>query len=175
MAGTEALNGPDRVLQYFLRQGARDDSGWTALHWASQAGHPDLVERLVEECHCPVDAPNRAGCTPLIVACWHGHDLAVRALIARGADVNVTDCQGSTPLWVSCYKGQVPVVQTLLAAGAVHGDINRYRILTCDSGYHKVVGKLLNEVEEEAIQLMNRMCIYQSAAVQVNPSFHQIV
>ena len=119
-----------RKLRSFLQQDARDDSGWTSLHWASQANCWKLVDELTEEYLCDVDAVNQAGCTPLLVACWHGHDLTARALIANGADVNVTDSQGCTPLCVACYRGHEPLVETLLRANAVHENVIRSKTLT---------------------------------------------
>lgn len=39
------------------------------------------------------------GCTPLHIACWHGHLKIVNFLLDSGADVNTPDTDGDGPLW----------------------------------------------------------------------------
>lgn len=90
----------------------RSAGGWTPLHDACDRGHVERVEQLLAS---GADASARspaarasttvnrlvhgAGSTPLHVAAWIGSRTSpfmVRALLARGADVNVRDDAGAT-------------------------------------------------------------------------------
>jgi ankyrin repeat protein len=47
-------------------------NGWTALHWAGQKGHLDIVQWLVQSCKLDVDTKGLDGQTPLHCACQTG-------------------------------------------------------------------------------------------------------
>ncbi|GAB2652526.1 ankyrin repeat domain-containing protein [Prescottella soli] len=66
----------------------------------------------------PVNLTNAAGDTLVMLAAYHGHPDAVRALIERGADVNRANDRGQTPLAGAVFKGEDAVVAALVAAGA---------------------------------------------------------
>ncbi len=61
---------------------------------------------------------------PLLEAAMRGDAQGVTALIARGADVNVTDERGSTALHVASLFGHAEVAKTLLDSGADPGIVN---------------------------------------------------
>jgi ankyrin repeat protein len=54
----------------------------------------------------------------LVEAAMRDDSAAARALIAAGADVNVTDGDGSTPLHWAAHHGDLELTKTLLAKGA---------------------------------------------------------
>jgi fucose 4-O-acetylase-like acetyltransferase len=56
--------------------------------------------------------------TPLILACWGGHDKVVDALLASGADANQKSPDGHPPLHSASFFGRPQVVESLLDAGA---------------------------------------------------------
>ncbi|WFR72789.1 ankyrin repeat domain-containing protein [Prescottella defluvii] len=66
----------------------------------------------------PVNLTNAAGDTLVMLAAYHGHPDAVRALIERGADVNRPNDRGQTPLAGAVFKGEDAVVAALVEAGA---------------------------------------------------------
>ena len=54
----------------------------------------------------------------LITAAMEGRSDTVRALLAKGADVNAKDKYGWTPLMLAALAGRADTVRTLLANGA---------------------------------------------------------
>jgi ankyrin repeat protein len=99
-----ALNGNAAVVTALLRHGAcatlRDDQGWTALHVAAWTGKKDSVGALLSE--MDVHARGKDGVTALHCAAGQGQRAIAELLIARGANVDITDSYGWTPLhWAS--------------------------------------------------------------------------
>ncbi|WP_305093390.1 ankyrin repeat domain-containing protein [Prescottella sp. R16] len=66
----------------------------------------------------PVNLTNSSGDTLVMLAAYHGHADAVRALVDRGADVNRPNDRGQTPLAGAVFKGEDAVVAALVDAGA---------------------------------------------------------
>ena len=58
--------------------------------------------------------------SPLIQACWNGHNSVVDQLLSNGARVNDTKQDGSTPLHLSVVRHQHATVKRLLAQGRTH-------------------------------------------------------
>jgi ankyrin repeat protein len=56
-----------------------------------------------------------------MLAAYYGHALLVRALAARGADVDRANDRGRTPLAGVVFRGEVAVVEGLVSAGADPG------------------------------------------------------
>ena len=75
---------------------ARDNEGYTALFYAAENGHVDVVKLLIEG--ADVNAKNQYGNTPLYVVAVGGHIAVAELLIAKGADVNWKDQYAYTPL-----------------------------------------------------------------------------
>lgn len=75
----------------------RDDSRQTPLMEAAEAGHEEVVRRLLEH-GAQINAANEYGETALTLAADGGHTAVVSALLEWGADVNVVDEFGDTPL-----------------------------------------------------------------------------
>ena len=86
---------------------AKDDNGWTPLHWAALSGHKEVSEYLITM-GADVNAKDGTGMTPLHYAAAFDQKEIVELLLASGADVNAKDeprtikngkrVQGSTPL-----------------------------------------------------------------------------
>ena len=76
---------------------ARNNSGWTALHWASSKGRAEALRELLM--HRPdVNAQGADGDTPLIKACSEGHLMAATALIGLGANLALLNNAGESAL-----------------------------------------------------------------------------
>jgi ankyrin repeat protein len=54
----------------------------------------------------------------LLTAAYRGDVAGIRALLARGADVNVRNREGHTPLWEAAYAGRAEAARLLLDRGA---------------------------------------------------------
>jgi ankyrin repeat protein len=53
-----------------------------------------------------------------MLAAYHGHADAVRALLERGAEADRVNDRGQTPLAGAVFKGEAEVVRALLDSGA---------------------------------------------------------
>jgi hypothetical protein len=99
-AETTALMSADPACaRLLLERGAdvhaTDYYGRTVMHHAVY--RPDTLRLLVRHGGM-LEAKDRAGRTPLLVAAWNGQGPAVRALLALGADPEAVDPRGTTAL-----------------------------------------------------------------------------
>lgn len=91
---------------------------WSCLHYAAVRGDVATIDRILAE-DGDIDVRNAAGRTPLAEAAKRGRLTAVRALLHRGAEIDVYDTQsGFTPLHLAAEGNHAAVVRRLLAAGA---------------------------------------------------------
>ncbi len=107
-------------VRELLAQGAmvdaQDEYGYTALHWAAQAGWPLTTKTLIDS-GASVDARDTQGRTPLLLATVRKHVEVARVLVTAGADPNAKDMQGNAPLEYARRKG-MPQLLALLADAA---------------------------------------------------------
>jgi ankyrin repeat protein len=136
-----ASKGDVETLEIFMKAGADRDAiatdGSTALHIAAQYGHPQIVQRLLDDMVRPnfddcdsavnLDANTRPGidkqtidrkCTPLHLAASSGYYHIVQMLIDAGADVNIVAARGWTALHLAASRGDHRMLESLLAADA---------------------------------------------------------
>ncbi|MEU5114049.1 ankyrin repeat domain-containing protein [Streptomyces longwoodensis] len=66
----------------------------------------------------PANLTNDRGDSLVMLAAYHGHAGAVRALLARGAEADRINDRGQTPLAGAVFKGEADVIEALLEAGA---------------------------------------------------------
>ena len=94
--------------------------GMTALHWAAQTGHTEILARLIEA-GAAVDSTTRIGSyTPLHLASSQSNSESVSTLLAAGAEVNATTSNSLvTPLHMAAQTaGGSQSVRLLLEHGA---------------------------------------------------------
>lgn len=65
-----------------------------------------------------VNARNRAGVTPLMLAVNSGHSGLIDLFLRSDADASMTDSQGNTALHIAAAHGFASIAQALLAGGA---------------------------------------------------------
>ena len=118
-----ALNGDMKIADVLLNAGAMPEATtrigkYTPLHLASSRGHAALVSRLLAA-GTNAKAETDTGVQPIHLAAQAGSADAIRALIERGADVNVRDeTHGRTPLIFAASEDRVDAMKLLIAKGA---------------------------------------------------------
>ncbi|HJR70767.1 MAG TPA: ankyrin repeat domain-containing protein, partial [Gammaproteobacteria bacterium] len=90
------------------------------LHWAAYRGDAEAVRWLLGADAAPAVA-NRAGATPLSLACIAGDAEVIELLLDAGVDVNERLPNGETALMMAARTGRPESVELLLARGA---DVN---------------------------------------------------
>lgn len=93
----------------------RDDSGATPLHWAAEAGCPEVI-RTLARLGAAVDLPDGEGFTPIDLAVLSREPLTIEALISSGARAARVES-----LIDACRMGLVPAMR-LLPEGARSSD-----------------------------------------------------
>ncbi len=86
----------DALLEHGADIHARNDIGYTALHFAAQEGHADVARSLLAK-GADVDALDVQGNTALSNAVYNEHLDLVRLLIAAGADPDLQNEHGVSP------------------------------------------------------------------------------
>jgi ankyrin repeat protein len=66
----------------------------------------------------PVNLTDTNGDTLVMLAAYYGHESAVSALVARGADVDRHNNRGQTPLAGAVFKNDTTIIELLLSADA---------------------------------------------------------
>jgi ankyrin repeat protein len=85
---------------------------------AAREGKPDVVRALLSGGDVDVNVTDAQGNTPLIEASRFGHDSVARALVERGAKLDVKNKDGQTALMLAVKNGHDDVVRVLKEAGA---------------------------------------------------------
>ena len=104
---------------------ALDNTGSTALTWASRRGHEEVVKMLLERENAnPNTADTQDGWTPLAWAAQYGHEGVVKILL-KGQGVNpntIGTAYGQTTLLWAARRGQEEVVRMLLKQEGLNPD-----------------------------------------------------
>ncbi|KAI2494513.1 serine/threonine kinase [Fragilaria crotonensis] len=128
----------------------KNEHGNTALVWASNNGHLEVVRALLMHNGVDVNIKDHAGASALYYASYNGHVEVVRALLNHnGVDVNIKDNDGDTPLICASLSGHLEVVRALLHHQGVDVNIqtnygDTALIWASFGGHEEVVRALLN-------------------------------
>ena len=99
----------------------KDDNNSTALHYASQEGHIQCIDLLLNT-EADIENRNNNGCTILHMAAFHGHVDILHLLVKNGADLESQDKRGCRALHIAASLGHLPFIQELISR--YHVDIN---------------------------------------------------
>ncbi|PQE05385.1 hypothetical protein CJF31_00011154 [Rutstroemia sp. NJR-2017a BVV2] len=124
-----AYFGVDYAVQFLLSSNSpdpKDSYRRTPLHLASESGHLEIVQLLLDH-SADIKAASKYGSTPLQLASRSGHLEIVQLLLDRGADIEAADENGSTPLHLASGSSHLEIVQLLLDRGAYIEAVNENR------------------------------------------------
>eukprot|EP00038_Savillea_parva_P030329 m.77084 g.77084 ORF g.77084 m.77084 type:complete len:1322 (+) comp9113_c0_seq1:214-4179(+) len=140
-----AENGHTDVVRLLLRAGTDVNQAnyreETALSRAALNGHLQTVDALMSWPKCARDQPDRAGNSPLHVACLAERTELFIFMIDAGSGKDCLNANGESVLHVACRRGLLDVVRHLINAGA-HKD------KAVGSG--RKAQRVTNELSEEA-------------------------
>ncbi len=126
----------------------RDEKGNTALMFAAEGGHKEIVQLLLDA-NAAVNVTNSYGSTPLFKAVREGHVDAARLLLQRGANINVVDTYGKTPLMEASalwYEDMVPMLLQFKPAQDVKDEAGKTAFMhACENGRLEAVELLFDE------------------------------
>ena len=93
-----------------------DNNLFTVLHHAARKNDERTIKILLSaEDQVDVNAQNKRGVTPLMIACTEGCVAVVKVLLdCPSLDVNIADSSGDTALLKACFKGNEAIVWMLL-------------------------------------------------------------
>jgi len=95
-----------------------DNDGFTALMFASQLGHMNVMSYLLDHGVDTNRSSNKFGYTALMLAAEFGQTDAVILLLERGSTINYATSVGKTALMCACVNGHVSTVDLLSERGA---------------------------------------------------------
>jgi ankyrin repeat protein len=84
---------------------------------AARSGDAAMLAAYIDA-GVPVNLTNTNGDTLVMLTSYYGHESAVAALIARGADVDRHNNRGQTPLAGAVFNNDATIIQLLLSADA---------------------------------------------------------
>ncbi|XP_036339174.1 uncharacterized protein LOC118748683 [Rhagoletis pomonella] len=106
------------ILSFMDFINAQDDGGWTALVWAAELGHTEIVSLLLNHGADPNICDNDNN-TVLHWATLHNNGLdTITMLLQAGTDCNVQNVEGDTPLHIACRHSITRLCIALIANGA---------------------------------------------------------
>ena len=111
-----AGDGSIERLSFLLDNGANiniPSQGGTPLHWAAHNGNAKVVTFLSKK-GCDLEITNKEGATAIMAAAAGGHDLAVTALVAAGANVGSVFVGNLTLLHICAENGLHQAVRAIL-------------------------------------------------------------
>ena len=93
--------------------------GFTALLWASERGHTEVVEYLITNHNANIEARIKIyGETPLMRAAFVGNLGVVKCLLQHKADVNAKSNRNETALMLASSVGHKDIVECLIEYNA---------------------------------------------------------
>jgi len=105
------------LLEKGANPNARDEEGFTPLHYASFNGCASVAKLLLDSGADP-NVGSKEGWTPLHLAASNGFTDIVKLLIECGADLDARDNEGKTALELARERGHIHIVRELLNRGA---------------------------------------------------------
>ncbi|MBK4733338.1 ankyrin repeat domain-containing protein [Noviherbaspirillum pedocola] len=120
------VNGVKCLVELGADLNPTDNEGNTALIWASRNNNASLVDALMMDSeHLDANHRNAQGDTALTIAVKSGCTEAVKALLERSVDVNITDAAGNTPLMCAALDQRATSIAEILLKGKQKPDLTK--------------------------------------------------
>ena len=120
-----AIDGDVEQIKMHIAKGSdfnkADQYGYTPLKRAIEGHHPEAAVAIIESGKADINAKDREGRTPLIVAVSMAEQGIAEALLAKGADVKAKDSYDRTALHAAILLGQKDIATVLIEKGV---DVN---------------------------------------------------
>jgi len=140
----------------------RDANNGTALFYATQNQHIDIVKILVYN-KANINYAVNTGFTPLMAACYNGFFDIAEYLASQGANLNIEDSNGATALHFAVAMGDFYMVDMLLFYGA------DARALTHDNTSTILVASLIGDTAIAGLLLNKAADINRANSLGYNP------
>lgn len=125
----------------------------TPLFRAAEKGWDQLLLVLINA-GANVNWRNKAGNSPLWIACMNRHLECITELLNAGADPNLANNKGDVPLMCACQRNMCSGVASLLAVGAridqTDPAINSPVMVCCRLGHDVILETLLSKLSQQA-------------------------
>lgn len=164
---------------------AKDDGGWTPLHFAAAFNKDPAVIQALLDAGADIEAKSDRGTTPLHAAANTSAMPAVlqvlQVLLDAGADTEAKDNSGWTPLLGAAFNEDPVVIQVLLEAGADieaknHDGSTPLHILAGRTDTPAVIQVLLDAgAGIEAKDKNGRAPLHHAAALNEDPAVIQVL
>src|SRR5690606_33144413 len=149
------INKQKQTILHLLDNGANpqinDFQGNSLLHILAKTGQQDVTEKLIG-LGLDVNALNKDGLPPLLIATRNKFLPIVKLLIQNGADVDFTDKMGNSALSIAVENNVIPMVNLLLDNGAsvnLSNDSNESPLLIAVRLVNRIVAEKLIEQGED--------------------------
>jgi ankyrin repeat protein len=121
---------------------AKISYGWTPVPFVVEKGYMSVSQLLIMD----MNLTDQVGRTPLLWAAEMGHEVAVRVLLEKGADIESKDLGGRTPLQWAAKGNHEAVTELLLEMGAIIDSRDLFGqtpLIQVAKGGHQTVARLL--------------------------------
>ena len=131
----------DALLSSGASAATQGYAGWTALHFAAQNGHSEIVKLFIQKTAADLNIKAFDGKTPLHLAIESNHIKVVSQLLEAGADPSSEICNGDiNGLQLAHQYGHREICQLLLTSAAASYDLLRDSI---NQSSHEMLALLL--------------------------------
>ncbi|KAI9228380.1 MAG: ankyrin repeat-containing domain protein, partial [Piptocephalis tieghemiana] len=117
----------------------------TVLHLVAELGHEDILQLYLQRFPQLLEAKDRSGRTPLLVASRYGHEGLVEALLALDALVDAVDVEGNTALHYASAWGHLPIIRLLILHGCKYSMRNTAGWSASDWAFSPATRSVLEE------------------------------
>lgn len=120
--------GHEKIVDILLSKGASigaNPKGWTPLHYAAFAGHPNLAKKFIKP-GVNIDRMTDNGLTALMVASRNGHIEVVKILLSNKANIQLRDENDKNALAHALANKNTDIAALLTAASNKQQKFNSF-------------------------------------------------